>query len=530
MNTRDQVREMIRAEFAKHHPLDTARLPLELIAESAVRFTEGEAGTTFAIVDETGAPRTKTRDGEAVALTIPDLVDEIRIKHPKLFGPLPAGNGRAASAGAIPGGEAPPAGPTPPLPGREGSGRDWLLLRPGASPPAPAPATPPPSAAQRPDPQPSSALVEPAPFRADAPAEGREAAPATADAPPAGIEAAPPSSPLPPLDVTSIAAALNALPEPQPVLRPEAATRPAEASSTSPAAAEQPVGPVEPEPLPSSPALEAAPAQTPLTTPAAPAGLPGEQQGNGLVILLHDRDQPSPASLPGSAAPAAPTRPVPPAPAAAEPSPPLPLTLAPPAPRPAKVTDRVRPVRGVTPLLGAGLGAAALVAGLVGYLAFKPAGRPVTEPPANVASSAPPPAAPSSPPAVRSVTPSPSAPPNASPPSGSAAPTPPPAGPVRGLPEVLDTSTLRIDGRVVRLFGVEWARGGEGVELTRYLRGREVACQPAGAEVYRCQVAGQDLSRVVLFNGGGRATAEATPELLAAEEHARQARLGVWRR
>jgi endonuclease YncB( thermonuclease family) len=110
--------------------------------------------------------------------------------------------------------------------------------------------------------------------------------------------------------------------------------------------------------------------------------------------------------------------------------------------------------------------------------------------------------------------------------------SPPPAsGSLRGVPEVLDTTTLRLQDRVVRLFGVEWARGGgDPDDLVKYLRGREVSCAPAAtAESFRCQVEGQDLSRVVLFNGGGRATSDATPELRTAEEHARSARLGVWR-
>src|SRR5262249_11864851 len=37
----------------------------------------------------------------------------------------------------------------------------------------------------------------------------------------------------------------------------------------------------------------------------------------------------------------------------------------------------------------------------------------------------------------------------------------------------------------------------------------------------------QDLSRVVLFNGGGRATANATPELRALEQQARSTRVGI---
>jgi endonuclease YncB( thermonuclease family) len=101
---------------------------------------------------------------------------------------------------------------------------------------------------------------------------------------------------------------------------------------------------------------------------------------------------------------------------------------------------------------------------------------------------------------------------------------------LRGVPEVIDTATLSLNGEVVRLFGVEWAPGGGKPEdLTRYLNGREVACEPAGGnDVYRCQVGNQDLSRVVLFNGGGRPTSDASPELKAAADKARQAKIGVW--
>jgi endonuclease YncB( thermonuclease family) len=102
--------------------------------------------------------------------------------------------------------------------------------------------------------------------------------------------------------------------------------------------------------------------------------------------------------------------------------------------------------------------------------------------------------------------------------------------PLRGVPEVLDTTTLSLEGRIVRLFGVEWARGaGNPDDLAKYIRGREVACTPVAAgEAFRCQVDGQDLSRVILYNGGGRATSDATPDLKAAEEQARARSVGVW--
>jgi len=104
------------------------------------------------------------------------------------------------------------------------------------------------------------------------------------------------------------------------------------------------------------------------------------------------------------------------------------------------------------------------------------------------------------------------------------------SGALRGVPDVIDTATLSVNGEVVRLFGVEWAPGaGKPEDLTQYLNGREVACDPAGSnDVYRCQVGGQDLSRVVLFNGGGRPTNDASPELKAAADKAREAKIGVW--
>jgi hypothetical protein len=104
-------------------------------------------------------------------------------------------------------------------------------------------------------------------------------------------------------------------------------------------------------------------------------------------------------------------------------------------------------------------------------------------------------------------------------------------GSLSGAPEIVDTATLRIGGAIVRLFGVEWARGAQTDDLNRYLAGRDVTCTPAARpDRHRCQVDGRDLSEVVLYNGGGRATADATPELKAAEDHARAAGWGVWQK
>jgi penicillin-binding protein 1A len=102
---------------------------------------------------------------------------------------------------------------------------------------------------------------------------------------------------------------------------------------------------------------------------------------------------------------------------------------------------------------------------------------------------------------------------------------------LRGAPGVVDTGTLDFDGRTVRLVGVEGLGGRNARELGRYLRRRDVACAPAGeGGAYRCTLDGQDLSELILFNGGGRAASDATPDLLAAEEQARSNRIGIWRR
>ena len=103
---------------------------------------------------------------------------------------------------------------------------------------------------------------------------------------------------------------------------------------------------------------------------------------------------------------------------------------------------------------------------------------------------------------------------------------------LRGVPVVLDTGTIDLRGRTVRLFGVEGEGGRSARELARFLRGREVSCEPvSGAESQRCMVNGSDdLAETILLNGAARASAEASPELVAAEERAKMERVGVWRR
>ena len=102
---------------------------------------------------------------------------------------------------------------------------------------------------------------------------------------------------------------------------------------------------------------------------------------------------------------------------------------------------------------------------------------------------------------------------------------------VSGVAEVIDTTTLKIDDKVLHLYGIEWARGGNADLLRNYLADRTVLCRASPpTDRHRCEVDGRDLSVVVLFNGGARTTSDAPPELRVAEQHARAEKKGVWRR
>jgi hypothetical protein len=102
------------------------------------------------------------------------------------------------------------------------------------------------------------------------------------------------------------------------------------------------------------------------------------------------------------------------------------------------------------------------------------------------------------------------------------------AAAVRGMPVVQSTGEIELQGHQIRLYGMEGVRGHTVRELRRYLGRREVVCEPiGGGNEHRCRVVDQDLSRVVLFNGGGRATTSATPDLRSLEEQARMAHVGI---
>lgn len=101
------------------------------------------------------------------------------------------------------------------------------------------------------------------------------------------------------------------------------------------------------------------------------------------------------------------------------------------------------------------------------------------------------------------------------------------ASALRGRPVVLDTATLVVDGRVVRLDGV--VGNDRYVEqMQRFIAGRVVDCRPAAVGRHHCEIDGHDLARVVIYNGGAAASGDAAAALTQAERRARSARRGLW--
>ena len=104
-----------------------------------------------------------------------------------------------------------------------------------------------------------------------------------------------------------------------------------------------------------------------------------------------------------------------------------------------------------------------------------------------------------------------------------------PSAIIRGVPNIRRNGLQEIDGRVIRLSGIERIAGRAVRNFRRYVGDREAVCAPTGnGNEHRCRVGDQDLSRVVLYNGGARASADASPELKAAEQQARSEHAGIW--
>lgn len=495
MNPMEPLREAIRTEIARANPLEGARTSLELIAESSVRPVR-EGGTVRAeVVDETGQPRMVDRNGVQVPFTLRDLVEELCQRHPTLFRPAaPAPEAPSVDPQASEAVTAPPRRltvsdavfPHPTEPPRltvsdavypHPTEPPRLTVSDAVSPP---PAGPPLTLSDTVTPR-LAAPPQPAQrdwLQLDAPPARRESA-ANAPAPaavPGSVDMSRPDD-SPPFDAKPrVVATPHWVDEGSDEPRPRAGTEIAAPSfrSRTPLAALR------------DRALEGASLLATLVRERRVGSSPDARDAwRQVVARVNGADSnllPSEVGQQG----------------------------------------RGRPQR--NPLVGdldsrrmrwiPGLGIAVAVLALLGLtgLVYSIVGQPSSyEAPTAAASS------------------------DAGTTGSITGPRVPGANPsaLTGVPEIIDTATLQLQGKIVRLMGVEWTRGaGEPDDLARYLRGRSVSCEPVkpSSEQHRCNVDGQDLSKVVLYNGGGRATSDATPELLAAEAHARSTRTGLWGR
>ena len=108
---------------------------------------------------------------------------------------------------------------------------------------------------------------------------------------------------------------------------------------------------------------------------------------------------------------------------------------------------------------------------------------------------------------------------------------------------VIDGGTMRVDGQVVRLRGVDAPARGEAcggrdcggaaaAALAALVRDRRVDCRLAGRDgqgktVAACEAGGADLARLIIAGGWARAGTE-VPELAGIEEQARRSHQGLW--
>ncbi|MFB3079077.1 MAG: hypothetical protein ACE1Y4_13845, partial [Lysobacterales bacterium] len=99
---------------------------------------------------------------------------------------------------------------------------------------------------------------------------------------------------------------------------------------------------------------------------------------------------------------------------------------------------------------------------------------------------------------------------------------------IRGIPDVLNSGLLSIDGQLIALYGVKGAYEPHSTQLTQFIQDREVRCQPMPNKTYRCQLGQRDVSEAVLSNGAGWATEDAPEALKNIESKARDRGVGVW--
>jgi len=455
-----QIQALIRAEIARHHPIQGALRPLEIIAESSVRVVENGGRARYEIIDEDGVVRAGSECGRP--LTVADLVAELRTKHSSLF--------ERASARVAPG---------------EHTARDEIIDENSVVPARPECGRP---------------LTI-----AEVVAELRTKQPSLFEGASAQVAPGEDTARDQIIDEDSVVPARPECGRPLPIAEVVAELRTKHPSLFEIASAQAAPG-EHTEPKPATNGLVEAPRDLLILSsnePGKSESAEGHPEGPRVKRAWYRGGMSSLAARVAAVASgaAAWTRSL---------RPQVPLSLA-----------RLRPgLPSVRPLYAFAAVSAAVALVILAFIA----GRLTTDEAASE-DSAPVAATPTSRAPTTTGTAAPGAAKTRDDISHGAPVT------LVGVPEVIDTSTLRLEGNLIRLFGVEWARGGQSEDLVRYLRGRATTCRPTGAgDLYRCDVDGRDLSRVVLYNGGGRATADAPPELVAAENHAKAERLGVWKK
>lgn len=80
------VDNQLQTQLSALNPLDDAREAITLLAEKHIQTTELSDGTfQVQVIDAQGNPRVKMKDGQIVAVTVADLLAEVREKSPSLF-------------------------------------------------------------------------------------------------------------------------------------------------------------------------------------------------------------------------------------------------------------------------------------------------------------------------------------------------------------------------------------------------------------------------------------------------------------
>lgn len=117
-----------------------------------------------------------------------------------------------------------------------------------------------------------------------------------------------------------------------------------------------------------------------------------------------------------------------------------------------------------------------------------------------------------------------------------------------GRSSVVDADTLEISGVRIRLEGVDalessqacgagdtqWRCGQQAaLALDEWLAGRTVSCRPTGVDRYqrtlaRCFVGAEDIQSWLVLNGWAMAYRQYSTDYVAAEDVARQRKVGMW--